>query len=579
MKNIKNKIYVSAVLVCLLTTFSCNEDFLETAPYAQATDETFYQNREECFGALMQTYNRTVHSGPIYLFIRQSLAEYAGDDLLRTQVDDFTPWHNFSPDNVQFLWGWKYCYQGIYLCNYNIEKIAESPIAQKDKDLFIAEAKALRGFMYYLMANRWGKLPLHTDLLSVQEYSQLPYSTAEEVYAQVIKDFQEAIPFLPKSWGAEDKGRFSQAAAKQMLAKTYMMLAGYPINKTDNWQKAVDILAEFVPPAKRADYDLQLLPDFENVFNKDYSQSTESVLEINWMYLPEGANINHEVGGPGSFYSYFCAQPTIYDGGGRECFTKDFLDEFERDSDGNILDKRYTYTVLEPGDVWYVTKEGDTTLHNSQGRLLIENIKVDNATNTLSYDIKNENEKQYDGWSWVGEDGGFYPNYKYMRNSFERTGWQNGAGLFGNDLNLKYLRLSDAILCYAEALNEVGKSAEAVPYINELRTRANNSSIKDPKRIYQKTLVTGTLPMIDAGLGQAELRKKIQHEWRMEIAGEGWRYENIRRWGIAEERLHTMAAKSPLKGNGENDASKYQKGTMDYFPVSSAEYNVEDANN
>ncbi len=558
--------------ITMLGITSCQEEFLDSAPYAQVTDGSFYQNSEQCLGAVMQTYNRTVHSGPIYLFIRQSLAEYAGDDLLRTQVDDFTPWHNFSADNVQFLWGWKYCYQGIYLCNYNIEKIQEATIPQEDKDRFVAECKALRGFMYYLMANRWGSLPLNVELLSVDEYFQLPFSSAEEVYAQVVKDFEEAIPNLPLSWDADNKGRFSQAAARHMLAKTYMMMAGYPMNKTENWQKAVDVLAEMVPQDKRGAYNLSLLPDYAQVFDKNYDQSEESVLEINWMYLPEGANINHEVGGPGSFFPFFSAQPSIYDGAGRECFTKDFIDDMERDVNGNIMDRRYTYTVLEPGDVWYITKEGDTTLHNSLGRLLIENVKVDPATNTLSYDEKGENDNQYAGWNWVGENQEFYPNYKYMRNSFERTGWQAGAGLFGNDLNLKYLRFSDAILCYAEALNEVGRTAEAVPFINEIRERANNTTSIDSKRVYQKTIVSGTLPLIEAGIGQAELREKIRHEWRMEIAGEGWRYESIRRWGIAEERLHTMAAKSPLKGNGSNDASKYQKGQMDYFPVTSAEY-------
>ncbi len=76
----------------------------------------------------MQVYNRTVHLEPIYLFIRRGLNEYAGDDLLRTPTDDVTVWYNFSPDNVQFLWGWKYCFQGIYLCNYTLNKLETAPI-------------------------------------------------------------------------------------------------------------------------------------------------------------------------------------------------------------------------------------------------------------------------------------------------------------------------------------------------------------------------------------------------------------------------------------------------------------------
>lgn len=575
MINIKSKIIGLGLALSLGLSTGCQEEFLDNAPFGQTTDAAFYQNTEQCMGAIMQTYNRTVHSGPIYLFVRECLAEYAGDDVLRTNVDDFTPWHNFSPDNVQFLWGWKYCYQGIYLCNYNIQKINEAPIPQADKDGFIAEAKALRGFMYYLMANRWGSVPLNIEPLAVEEYFKLPFSPAEDVYAQVEKDFKEAIPFLPKTWDGANKGRFSQVAAKHMLAKTYMMMAGYPLNKTENWQKAVDVLAEFVPADKRAEYGLQLQSDFADVFAPNNTQNTESILEINWMYLKEGSGINHEVGGPGSFFPFFVGQPSIYDGNSKDCFTADFVDDIERDGNGDIIDRRYTYTVLEPGDIWYVTRENeqnkDTIMHSSLGKLVIKNVDIDVNTNAVTYDVVSQGE-QYKGWNWVGPNDEFYPNYKYMRNSTERYGWQQGAGVFGDDLNLKYLRFSDAILCYAEALNEVGRASDAVPYVNEIRQRANSTSVMDERRIYQKTVVSGTLPMIDGGTSQTALRDMIRHEWRMEIAGEGWRYESIRRWGIAEERLHAMAAKSPKKGNGNNDASKYEKGRMDYFPVTAQEF-------
>ncbi|MES2732350.1 MAG: RagB/SusD family nutrient uptake outer membrane protein [Bacteroidota bacterium] len=574
MKNIPYLLRASLIVSLLLMVTSCKKDFLESAPYALEDAQKFYKTTEQCKGAVMQAYNRTVHLGPIYLFIRHGLNEYAGDDLLRTYRDDFTVWHNFSPDNVQFLWGWKYCFQGIYLCNYTLNQLQTAPIPQTDKDVLVAECKSIRAFMYYMVATRWGSTPIITTVLSADEYYKVPFSSATDVYAQVIKDFKEAIPALPKSWGNEDKGRFSQAAAKHMLAKTYMQLAGYPINKTENWQKAVDILAEFVPQAKRGEYNLDLLPNYGDVYAKSHDQDKESVFEVNEMYLPEGKDISLEVGAPGNFLQAFI-QPDEYEGfGGRDCFTADFLDEFEKDEDGKVIDKRYTYTVLEPGDVFYVTMAGDTCLHNSLGRLTIKNVKVDKATNTLTYDIKNDSNKPYDGWTWVGKNNESYPNYKYLRNAKERTGLLNNAGLFGEDLNIKYLRFADAILCYAEALNEVGRSAEAVNYVNELRSRANNTVSLDSKRIYQKTLITGTLPLVDAGLGQSAMRNAIRHEWRVELGGEDWRYENIRRWGIAEERLHIMATKSLKKGPADNDAIKYQKGTWDYFPIPSNEYKL-----
>lgn len=78
--------------------------------------------------------------------------------------------------------------------------------------------------------------------------------------------------------------------------------------------------------------------------------------------------------------------------------------------------------------------------------------------------------------------------------------------------------------------------------------------------------------MIMAG-SQADMRAAIQHESRVELAGEDWRYENLRRWGIAENRLHQMASKSPQVGASLfNPASKYVKGAWDYFPIPTNEY-------
>ncbi len=562
-------------LVCsiMLFTGSCKKSFLDSAPYAVVTDNNFYQTTDQCKGAVMQCYNRTVHLGPIYLFIRHALNDYAGDDLLRTNTDDFTIWYNFSPDNVQFLWGWKYCFQGIYLCNYTIEKIAASPISQADKDGLTAECKTIRAMMYYMVATRWGQSPVITDILPIADYYKVQFSNAEGIYTQVIKDLTEATPNLPKSWDAANKGRFSQSAAKFLLAKTYMQLAGYPINKTDSWQKASDVLADFVPKGKRGDYDLDLLQNYGDVYNKAHDQGKESIFEVNEMYYPAGSGISLEVGAPGNFLQVF-EQPDMYEGfGARECFTADLYDEFEKDGGGKIIDKRFTYTMLEPGDVFYVTTGGDTMLHNSVGRFYIKNVKVNNATNALSYDIKDNSDKSYASWVWPGKNKEWYPNYKYLRNSFERTGYINNAGLFGEDLNVKWMRFSDAIISYAECLNETGHAAEAANYLNEVRTRANSSMARDSRRIYQKTIVTGALPMISSGLSQTDMRLAVQHESRVELAGEDWRYENLRRWGIAEQRLHQMAAKSPQVGASSfNPAGKYVKGAWDYYPVPTNEF-------
>jgi glycerophosphoryl diester phosphodiesterase len=83
--------------------------------------------------------------------------------------------------------------------------------------------------------------------------------------------------------------------------------------------------------------------------------------------------------------------------------------------------------------------------------------------------------------------------------------------------NLILIRLGEIYLNYAEALNEYDPAdADILKYVNEIRTRAG-------------------IPGLPAGLSQSEMRERIRHERRIELAFESHRYFDTRRWKIAEQ--------------------------------------------
>jgi hypothetical protein len=85
----------------------------------------------------------------------------------------------------------------------------------------------------------------------------------------------------------------------------------------------------------------------------------------------------------------------------------------------------------------------------------------------------------------------------------------------GNDskANWKVIRYADVLLMYAEALNENGKTSEALGFLNQVRARA-----KVP---------------VYSGLGQADTREKIYLERRLELSSEGQRWFDLVRTGRA----------------------------------------------
>ncbi|MGF7037427.1 RagB/SusD family nutrient uptake outer membrane protein [Mucilaginibacter lappiensis] len=148
------------------------------------------------------------------------------------------------------------------------------------------------------------------------------------------------------------------------------------------------------------------------------------------------------------------------------------------------------------------------------------------------------------GWPFpntVGTPGvnnwtqGFYPGKKWLdpKNVNPQPGMLD-------DQDYVWLRYADIKLMYAEAQNEAsGPDASVYQQVNEVRARPGIN-----------------MPPLPANLNQADMRARIQHERRVEFALEGLRYFDLRRWGLAKQKLNgfiqnplTPAVKTIYKDN------------------------------
>ena len=86
------------------------------------------------------------------------------------------------------------------------------------------------------------------------------------------------------------------------------------------------------------------------------------------------------------------------------------------------------------------------------------------------------------------------------------------------------MRYANVLLMKAEALNELDKTSEAIPLINEVR------------RIH------GDMPAM-TGSTKAEVAAQIEHERIIEFPLENWRWYDLRRWGKLEQAM--KAAQRP----------------------------------
>jgi len=129
----------------------------------------------------------------------------------------------------------------------------------------------------------------------------------------------------------------------------------------------------------------------------------------------------------------------------------------------------------------------------------------------------------YDGY-YVGPfvENNFY-NYKAYSSDYRSTG--------STDVNIRYLRYAEVLLMKAEAMNELGQTSTAIPFLNEVRNRAH----------------IGNTPAST----QAEVRADIWKQRRLELAFEHDRWFDLVRTGQAKAAMLADGGKNFIEGKHE----------------------------
>lgn len=160
---------------------------------------------------------------------------------------------------------------------------------------------------------------------------------------------------------------------------------------------------------------------------------------------------------------------------------------------------------------------------------LINEYEANDPRKTMSFFFPGDTKAQ--GWPFTGDLAiatpgkdswidGYYPVKKWLTPGLENPDY---GTLDDNDFVL--LRYADVKLMFAEAQNEAaGPDASVYQQVNEVRARPGVN-----------------MPALPAGLSQAQMRDKIRHERRVEFPMEGLRYFDLRRWGIAKQKLNGFA--------------------------------------
>ena len=517
MKRIKIAVLTTLVVSCMVFNSSCKKN-LEEQPYSSLLSSNVFNNEDGLKKATLGVYQTYVQNWT-NTWYRFGAAETGHQYATMGQFGDYFNSHSqfaTTPSNntgVQLATLWSEDYRMIARANTVIVNatvaVPDATIANK----YIAEARFLRGYMYFDLARNFGGVPIVGEQITSLSQTDLIYgkrTTLQETYDFLIADMLFAASNLPDKWTGADAGRISAGTAKAMLGKVYLTMAGKPLNNTEYYQKAVDILSEVVGPAGEAKYGFGLQPNFTDVFSSINKKNAEVVFVFGNFYSAINTNA--------SIWPFFL--------GGRG-----LLNNSEQSQAG--VTYKY-YQLFEPTDVRrdFTCVIRYKAAGNADQALAGDSIVYDPVK--LKYIVKRSG----------AIFGNATINQGIVYGKFDRTPRGSADAPWAYPIDMIQLRFSDVLLCLAEALNETGNPGGALTLLNRVRTRAH---------------ATGYL---DAG----NMVNKIRLERRLELTGEFNTVYDIRRWGTLQQEI---AAEVPSQVIGGVVGTYSPK--LELYPIPQAE--------
>jgi starch-binding outer membrane protein, SusD/RagB family len=544
------------------------DDFLDYSPKgtlteAQVSTAAAANNMvNAAYAALGNDFwDRSITSMWVYGSVRSDDAYKGGGSV----TDQFTinrieQYNLTTPNENDYLpLTWTQLYALISRANFalgSLTALTEDDFPDRLKRM--AEMRFLRGHAHFIGKVMWNRIPYIDETLTREQIleSSNVALTSDELWNKIADDFQFAIDNLPDI--QPEVGRANRLAAMAYLAKVrlyqaYIQDPAHTVTGIDaaRLNQVVDLTTDVINSGR---YSLQ--PDFGENFLNGYDNGPESIFAIQYS-INDGTTIGRLSMSTSLNYSlapqYGCCWFHMP--------SQNMVNAFATDANG--LPKFDTFNDVALGDADLVTN-GVTV-----------DPRIDHTVGILGHPFKYDPKITYDhSWERISALYGGFGNMKEQQAAdcpcFKKVG-----PFYGSSKNIDIIRYADVLLMKAEALIELNRHDEALPLINEIRARANNSKERTRKldgNYPSNFLISEYAPGVNITWNQATARKALQWERRLEFAMESPRFFDLVRWGIAAETLNAYLAVEKTRRSFLSSAI-FTKGRDEYYPIPQREIN------
>lgn len=512
MKRILNTVCVA---LSALLMHSCS--FLDLEPKVIAP-ETFYESEDDVLYGLAGVYGPINNEG--FYGNYYSLMMSCVDDLCyynRDMTSAAPYFYNYGTTDSYVYGAWTAIYAGVKNANEFMESM-EAVRSSLDPDMkYYSEARFLRAFYHFLLAQAWGDVPLRDSATKSPSEVQLAATPQADVLKWCVSEMEQCIEPLDEGVAAAPS-RVTRSAVQGILARVYLFMAGESVKGLDSkamYEKAAYWAHEVIASGLH-----QLNPDYSQVFINMISDTYdktyyESIWEADFLGNRQDLWSNGRIGdlmgmqntaSDNEYGKWACNYAYgMYNGSLKlwDLYWTEDRTEDEKAIASKITDVRQEWNLAPynySGNAnWGFTAGYDKTP-----------FVFDNKS-SLEYPTAAAGQRNASKW----------------RREVVYEGQQTAKNLY-TGINYPILRYSDVLLMYAEAINELSaaNASEAYDYVKMVRDRAKIATRKQE----------------DDYASQENMRQFIRNERGRELCFEALRKYDLIRWGIfvTEMKKYTL---------------------------------------
>lgn len=422
-------------------------------------------------------------------------------------------WSGYVEPETQ--WTWTAGYKVARACNKILEHVdVITGLSDEERAQIKGQAYFFRGFFFFEMIKRFGGVPYIDEVLAVDEDMNFPRDSYDYCTERICEDFDMAASLLPEYWDVSEFGRPEKGAALGYKARALLYAASplnNPTNDLDKWKKAAEAAYDVIAMNH---YRLLNNDEYRRIFYGTYTND-EIIFSRNGGSGTYYQSCGFGFTGWGSFSLGVGARPWSDEWGSTPCPTQNFVDMFEMDNGQKPIlgyeDGDGTKPIINPASGYSEEKMYEHRDPRFYYIMIINGDPWMDATSGL--------ELWFDENGMPGkhiQDGENWTRTGYLEKKF----WDPALTPQGGStyLNFIFMRYTDIILMYAEAMNEafgpdvdgLGTGMTARDAVNMVRNRVNHVDV--------------------IAQSQDELRERIRNERAIEFIYEDHRWFDVIRW-------------------------------------------------